>query len=150
MSALAPLHATLAAYRAADGWSGVLLRGPSGAGKSDLALRLLGRGWRLVADDRVLVWRSGGRLWGRAPAVLSGLLEVRTAGVLPFPALGFAEIVRVIDCAEPEARGGPPLERIPADAVTEICGVRLPVCTIDAAAPSAAEKVAALCGAVRV
>ena len=146
MSGAPPLHATLVAYRERCAWSGVLVRGPSGAGKSEVALRLLRRGWRLVADDRVLVWSSGGRLWGRAPEVLHGLLEVRSVGVLPFPALSFAEIVRVVDCTPaPEA-----LERIPADASTAICGVSLPIHTIDALACSAADKVAALCGAVRL
>ena len=38
------------ASRAGDG---VLLIGPPGAGKSDLLLRLLARGFDLVADDRV-------------------------------------------------------------------------------------------------
>ena len=49
------------------GWRGALIEGPSGAGKSDLALRALDAGFRLVADDRVVVWTSGGRLFGRAP-----------------------------------------------------------------------------------
>jgi len=34
---------------------GILLLGPPGGGKSDLALRLLGRGAVLVADDQVEV-----------------------------------------------------------------------------------------------
>ena len=33
----------------------VLVLGPPGSGKSDLVLRLIGRGWMLVADDQVLV-----------------------------------------------------------------------------------------------
>ncbi len=65
---------------ARDG-DGVLLLGPPGAGKSDLALRLLARGFALVADDRVEV--AGG--CARAPAALAGLLEVRGLGILRLP-----------------------------------------------------------------
>jgi len=137
----APLHATLAAYRDAAGWRGVLFRGASGAGKSHLALSLIGRGWRLVADDRVVAWSSGGRAFGRAPDVLRGLLEVRTVGVLSFPALGLAEIVHVVDCVDADS----PLERIPLPAWAEISGVALPLCRIDARWSGAPETVEAFC-----
>ncbi len=46
----------------------VLLLGPSGAGKSDLALRLLDRGWRLVADDRVVLTVENGAAVGERTA----------------------------------------------------------------------------------
>jgi len=60
---------------------GVLLRGPSGSGKSDLALRLIDGGAKLVADDQVeLALDAAGRVMARAPATLSGLLEVRGIG----------------------------------------------------------------------
>ena len=90
------LHAGLIARYDAGGWRGVLIEGPSGGGKSDLALRCLERGFRLVADDRVLVWRSGGRLFGRAPDSLAGLMEVRNLGVLPTPALALAPIALAV------------------------------------------------------
>ena len=75
------LHAGLIAARIAGFWRGVLIEGPSGSGKSDLALRALSQGFRLVADDRVVVWASGGRLFGRAPEILNGLIELRGLGV---------------------------------------------------------------------
>ncbi|SEO75257.1 HPr kinase/phosphorylase [Aquisalimonas asiatica] len=59
---------------------GLLLTGDSGTGKSDTALQLLGRGHRLVADDAVALCVEGGRVIGRAPAALAGLLEVRGLG----------------------------------------------------------------------
>ena len=59
----------------------VLLLGPPGSGKSDLALRLLGEGFMLVADDRVEVEDGV----ARAPAALAGLLEVRGLGILRLP-----------------------------------------------------------------
>ena len=55
-------HAGLIARRMGGVWRGVLIEGPSGAGKSDLALRALDQGFRLVADDRVVVWTDAGRL----------------------------------------------------------------------------------------
>lgn len=61
----------------------MLLLGPPGAGKSDLLLRLLDREeWRLVADDQVLLSSAGGGLSAAAPAMLSGMIEVRGLGLL--------------------------------------------------------------------
>ncbi len=141
MSDPQPLHATLVARYASEGWRGALIRGPSGAGKSTLALALIGQGWRLVGDDRVLVWRSGERAWGRAPKALRGLLEVRGVGVLPFPALEFAQITHVIE-ARP---AGGEIERIPAPTAVVLCGANLPACTLDLIEPHAAAKIAAFC-----
>lgn len=61
---------------------GVLLTGGSGAGKSELALDLVSRGHRLVADDAVEVCRLGDVLLGRCPSLLQDLAEVRGLGVL--------------------------------------------------------------------
>src|SRR5689334_5028662 len=68
------VHASCAA-RGADA---VLFLGPPGSGKSDLVLRLLDRGWRLVADDQV---RLGPGLLPEAPPALAGRLEVRGLGL---------------------------------------------------------------------
>lgn len=62
---------------------GVLIVGPAGVGKSELALELLARGHRLVADDVVEVHRlPGDLLVGNAPSLLQDFLEVRGLGVL--------------------------------------------------------------------
>ncbi len=61
---------------------GVLLSGESGSGKSDAVLGLLDRGNRLIADDAVEFYRRGGRLYGRCPAGLRGLVAIRGLGVL--------------------------------------------------------------------
>jgi len=62
--------------------SGVLLTGDSGVGKTDLVLSLLDRGHYLIVDDAVALEQHQGRLWGRAPEPLRGLLAVRGLGVL--------------------------------------------------------------------
>lgn len=55
----------------------MLLLGPPGIGKSDLLLRLIHRGFSLVADDQVEV--DG--VMVRPPERLAGLLEVRGIGI---------------------------------------------------------------------
>ena len=114
------LHAGLVALRVAGFWRGVLICGGSGSGKSDLALKALDEGFQLVADDRVIVWRSGRALFGRAPSPLAGLIEARGHGMLSNPSLSLAEIVLVATCAE-EA-----IERMPDLETIEVAGARLP------------------------
>ena len=93
------LHAGLIALRYQEIWRGVLLQGPSGAGKSDLALRALQKGFRLVADDRTLVFRSAGALFGRAPGALAGKLEVRGLGIGQRTPLPWVQIMLAVRCA---------------------------------------------------
>lgn len=128
-------HAGLVALLWRGDWRGVLIEGPSGSGKSDLALRSLAEGFRIVADDRVLVWSSGGRPWGRAPDPLTGLLESRGLGVLPVATRPFAPIVLAIRCAPtPEA-----VERFPGTETLDLAGVAIPLCPLwpfDPAAPA--------------
>jgi len=62
---------------------GVLITGDSGIGKSELALELLSRGHRLIADDAVELSRTGpNALLGRSPGILRDFLEVRGLGIL--------------------------------------------------------------------
>ena len=61
---------------------GVLITGGSGVGKSELALELLARGHRLIADDAAELRRRGSRLSGHCPPLLSGFLEARSLGIL--------------------------------------------------------------------
>ena len=117
------MHATAVALWRGGRWRGVLLRGPSGVGKSDLALRIVARGGRLVADDRVLIWASGGRLFARAPTILAGLVEVRAVGVGPAPALALAEIELAADLTTSTEA----LDRIPAVRTLTLAGVELPL-----------------------
>jgi len=62
---------------------GLLIDGPSGSGKSELALELLSRGHRLVADDVVdLEVTPDGALYGAGPEILRGYIEVRGLGIM--------------------------------------------------------------------
>lgn len=114
-----PLHAGLIARWERGGWRGALIEGPSGAGKSDLGLRALDAGWRLVADDRVLLWASGGRLYGRSPETLSGLIEARGLDVIRVAPLGMAPVDLVVRCAATAQD----VERLPDRATVERHGV---------------------------
>jgi HPr kinase/phosphorylase len=67
---------------------GVLIRGPSGIGKGELALELISRGHRLIADDAPLInLLAPHSLCGECPPLLRNLLEVRSLGVLNIAAL---------------------------------------------------------------
>lgn len=79
------IHASAAAL----GSEAVLFCGPSGTGKSDLVLRLIGRGWQLVADDQVML--EGTKV--SAPPALRGMIEIRGIGI--FEALPVAENTRL-------------------------------------------------------
>ncbi len=62
---------------------GVLLTGPSGVGKSELALELLTRGHRLIADDAPEFFQATpDTVHGRCPDLLADFIEVRGLGVL--------------------------------------------------------------------
>ena len=62
---------------------GVLITGESGSGKSELALELLTRGHRLVADDAPEFTQiAPDVIDGHCPELLQDLLEVRGLGVL--------------------------------------------------------------------
>jgi serine kinase of HPr protein (carbohydrate metabolism regulator) len=125
-------HAGLIAVRTGGAWRGVLIEGPAGAGKSDLALRCLAAGFQLVADDRVALWTSAGRLFGRAPDTLFGRLEIRGLDVVSVPARPLAEVALAVRCGAPE--------RIPDPTFAKILGVSVPLLALDPLEASAPAK----------
>jgi serine kinase of HPr protein (carbohydrate metabolism regulator) len=133
-----PFHAGLIALYERGGWKGVLIEGASGSGKSDLTLRCLSHGFRLVADDRTLLWVSEGRLFGCSPKPIAGLIELRGLGVLPEPARRLAEVRLVVRCLEL----ADPLERMPDRDTRVLMGVTLPRVAVRPFEASAPDKLA--------
>lgn len=131
------IHATVVAVRRPGGWRAALIRGPSGAGKSDLALRLIGRGWRLVADDYAHVWASGDGLFAAPPERIAGRMEVRGLGIVPVLHRAPVRVVLIVDAAEGEP------ERLPEPALEVVGGVAAPRLTAGLLRPSAVDLVAA-------
>jgi HPr kinase/phosphorylase len=113
----------------------ILLRGPSGAGKSDLALRLIDGGARLIADDQALLRRAGNRVLVRAPAEISGLIEVRGIGILRVAALDEAPLALVVDLVTSTQ-----VERIPDSRFEVIFGLAIPLIALAPFEASAAAK----------
>jgi HPr kinase/phosphorylase len=123
MGCLGQIHASCVSREGA----GVLLLGPSGSGKSDLALRLLSRGFILVADDRVVIERGLAR---PAPR-LAGLLEVRGLGIVRLAHATEARLVLAV-----ELNSSP---RLPEPRRHASLG--LPLVAVEAFAASAPERV---------
>lgn len=115
---------------------GVLLRGPSGSGKSDLALRLIGGGARLVADDQVALSAADGELSASAPVAIAGLLEVRGLGPVPVAAAASTPLRLVYDLVEPEA-----VERLPGPATVTYEEIEVPLLRVAPFEASAPDKV---------
>jgi HPr kinase/phosphorylase len=111
------IHATAVAI---DG-CGILLLGPSGTGKSDLALRLIDRGAKLIADDRVDLVDDASRIVLSAPARIKGLIEVRGLGILRFANVA-APLVLAIELV-----GAGAVERLPEPDAELFCGRRIPL-----------------------
>ena len=108
----------------------ILLVGTPGSGKSDLALRLLARGFTLVADDQVDI--ADGMAF--CPPALAGLLEARGLGILRLPYYARARLALIVDLTTrpdrlPVPRRDPDLD--------------LPVIGLSAESVSAVDKVVA-------
>jgi len=121
--------ATVHASAVLVGSRAALIRGPAGAGKSSLALALIGAAQsgrvafaRLVADDRVALAASHGRLLARPAAVLAGLIEVRGLGVRRLDYEPVAVVGWVVDLADPAAARSPET----ADREVTLAGIELP------------------------
>ncbi len=61
---------------------GVLITGESGMGKSETALELIRDGQVLISDDRVDVEHIHNKIFGHAPKIIKGLLEIRGIGII--------------------------------------------------------------------
>lgn len=131
------LHVGMIACRVAGDWRGALIEGPSGVGKSDLALRALDQGFSLVSDDYTVVFTSNGKLYGRAPDALAGLIEARGVGVLSQPCLPFCRVRLLVRCVD----GPLVVERMPEPQFEAIEGVATPILDLWPLEPSAPAKI---------
>lgn len=133
-------HASCASRQHQPGGDALLLLGASGAGKSDLLLRLIDRGFVLVADDQVIIEEG----LARPPASLAGLLEVRGLGLFCLPYVAPARVRLVV------LLGAPPADRLPMPRLHETLGV--PEISMDASCPSAVARLVlaleAACGRI--
>lgn len=117
------LHATALVV----GSKGVLITGASGSGKSRLAhalhlqCGLLHLPCLLVSDDQVLPEAKGKHLVVRAPAEISGLIEMRGFGLAAARNIHAAVMDLAVELVAREQA-----ERMPDDdAATQICGVSI-------------------------
>ena len=111
------LHATCVAI----GSSGILILGESGAGKSDLALRLIDRGAKLVADDQVELTKKGRILKANAPVRIRNLLEIRGVGIFKVKAKKNVRVLLVVQLASQEW-----IERLPYPEPYGCLGLQIP------------------------
>lgn len=121
---------------------GLLLTGEPSVGKSELALELVARGHRLVADDApVFAKTAPDILSGRCPEILRDFLEVRGLGVLNVRAMfgdsaikqnrNLRLILRLVTMSEEEMQK---IDRLHgARSVRTILGVDIPEITLPVA-----------------
>jgi HPr kinase/phosphorylase len=123
--------------------TGILLLAPPGGGKSDLALRMIGRGARLVADDQLCLSTRHGQLHAAPAEALAGRLEVRGLGLLAGLPWAAARLGLVVDLVPPEG-----IARLPEPARWEALGVGLPRMALNGRQPSAPDVLLAAVAAL--
>ncbi|HYV50670.1 MAG TPA: hypothetical protein VE910_02110, partial [Dongiaceae bacterium] len=116
---------------------GLLFTGKSGIGKSEIALDLVERGHRLVADDVVLIKRRHENvLIGSANALLGHHLEIRGVGIIDLHRVFGIRAIRFQKRVEVEVHleeweTGLDYERTGLDSTTTtVLGVQIPLVTV--------------------
>jgi HPr kinase/phosphorylase len=116
---------------------GLLFTGKSGIGKSEIALDLVERGHRLVADDVVLIKRRHENvLIGSANALLGHHLEIRGVGIIDLHRVFGIRAIRFQKRVEVEVHleeweTGIDYERTGLDSTTTtVLGVQIPLVTV--------------------
>ena len=116
---------------------GVLLIGDSGVGKSEIAVELIKRGHRLIADDAVEIRRVSNRtLVGSSPENIRHFIELRGIGIINARrifGMGAVKLTEKIDLVINMEQWDPDkiYDRIGMDnTYTEIMGIQIPIMTI--------------------
>ncbi|MBQ8000578.1 MAG: HPr(Ser) kinase/phosphatase [Ruminococcus sp.] len=116
---------------------GVLLIGDSGVGKSEIAIELIKRGHRLIADDAVEIRRVSNRtLVGTSPANIRHFIELRGIGIINARrifGMGAVKLTEKIDIVINMEQWDTEkvYDRIGMDnTYTEIMGIQVPIMTI--------------------
>lgn len=112
-------QATCIAIGPPNGARAILIEGPPGIGKSSLALALIDRGAVLIGDDGVRLTAKSGSVFASPPPNISGLLEVRNIGLIPYPATS-APVALIITLTQDAPRLPDLAESI------EIAGISIP------------------------
>jgi HPr kinase/phosphorylase len=119
---------------------GILLTGESGIGKSEIALDLIKRGHRLVADDKVDILNVSNSLIGSSPDFLKKIIEVRGLGIIEvtsiFGITSFKEKQEINYCIElvPFGKEIGNIDRLGVDSkYKEILGVNIAYSTLPVA-----------------
>ena len=116
---------------------GILIKGDSGVGKSEIALELIERGHRLVADDAINIrCVSGNYLIGKgASVVISHHMEIRGLGIINITHLFGVGAIRdekklelVVQLEEWDSKKV--YDRIGSEETTDILGIKVPLVII--------------------
>lgn len=115
---------------------GALLQGDSNSGKSELALSLIANNHQLISDDAIECFVENGSLYGRAPALLTDLIEIRDLGIINVRDI-FGEQatvaqhkIHIIIVLSSKARPHTTERLQPKPAVENVLGIALPVFTL--------------------
>jgi HPr kinase/phosphorylase len=120
----------------------VLFLAPPGGGKSDLLLRLIERGWRLVADDQVALRPEGGVAMAAPPPALAGMLELRGLGLVTGLDWAAAPLRLVARLTAPDEVPRLPQPESWTPAAMTPAAVTLPLIRLDPWAASAPDRLA--------
>ena len=120
---------------------GVLLTGASGVGKSELALELVTRGHRLIADDAPLFARIAPDIVvGTSPPVIQNFLEVRGLGILNIRqmygdgAIKSSKYLKLIIDLQPQhIKSADENRLVTPDSTRDVLGMEVPIFTLPVA-----------------
>ena len=100
---------------------GVLIIGASGSGKSALALRLIGLGGKLVADDRTILTYHKNQIIATCPATIKGKIEARGVGIINLSPEKCDQVSLIVDMESTTK------DRMPQNETYNLFGIDIPL-----------------------